>query len=274
MNSLRLNVCDAQKHATMYLFHDDAVSIGRSPDNHLVLDHPSVSRHHVRLDRRDHGWIVTDLHSTNGTRIGDESIKPNQPCDWSLLKGIQVGEFTLIPQSVTEVDEPTQVLMGTDEIEASRSAMMEAIGLDSDVEVSKAGPPPVERTENFSVTLLNNRPLQSNKRCYLRVHNLGSDLDCFELMQPEGGLEFTGQEAIFLQANEWNNIIFYVQQPNRPILGIPRRTPLKLNVINQNGMLKSAQTDLFIRPLFPVWILVLSALSLAAFYILRTLAIL
>jgi DNA-binding NtrC family response regulator len=45
------------------------MTIGKSPDNHLVLRDKTVSRHHCELVRSDAGIRVRDLGSTNGTRI-------------------------------------------------------------------------------------------------------------------------------------------------------------------------------------------------------------
>ncbi len=45
------------------------VVIGRSPSNHIVIDHPTVSAQHAVLLRvRDSYWLK-DLNSTNGTQI-------------------------------------------------------------------------------------------------------------------------------------------------------------------------------------------------------------
>jgi pSer/pThr/pTyr-binding forkhead associated (FHA) protein len=43
--------------------------IGRSPGSDIVINHPTVSRHHAELRREDCGWSLTDLWSTNGTRV-------------------------------------------------------------------------------------------------------------------------------------------------------------------------------------------------------------
>jgi len=43
--------------------------IGRAPDSDIVVDHPTVSRHHAELRREDCGWSLSDLWSTNGTRV-------------------------------------------------------------------------------------------------------------------------------------------------------------------------------------------------------------
>ena len=55
--------------------------IGRHHGCDVVLDEPSVSRHHARLVFRDDTWIVQDLASTNGTivngrRVGRCELRP------------------------------------------------------------------------------------------------------------------------------------------------------------------------------------------------------
>ncbi len=45
------------------------LTIGRTADNDLAIDHPLISRRHARVERADARWIVTDLGSTNGTYL-------------------------------------------------------------------------------------------------------------------------------------------------------------------------------------------------------------
>jgi hypothetical protein len=44
-------------------------SIGRDPRCDLAIGDMTVSRVHARLDRIPDGWLLTDLSSTNGTRV-------------------------------------------------------------------------------------------------------------------------------------------------------------------------------------------------------------
>ncbi len=56
------------------------VTIGRAPDNDIVLDDPLVSAQHVRLDITPPGAggvptvMLEDLGSTNGTRINGKGV--------------------------------------------------------------------------------------------------------------------------------------------------------------------------------------------------------
>ncbi|MEP7055314.1 MAG: BTAD domain-containing putative transcriptional regulator [Actinomycetota bacterium] len=45
------------------------LQIGRLADNSLVIDDPKVSRYHASIVATSAGYVITDLHSTNGTRL-------------------------------------------------------------------------------------------------------------------------------------------------------------------------------------------------------------
>ncbi|NLT35783.1 MAG: FHA domain-containing protein [Gaiellales bacterium] len=51
------------------------MTLGRDPANDIVVDYDAVSRRHARLDRRDTGWEITDLGSTNGLRLLDQQVQ-------------------------------------------------------------------------------------------------------------------------------------------------------------------------------------------------------
>jgi Mg-chelatase subunit ChlD len=51
------------------------VSLGRGEDNDIVIPHPSVSRSHARLARRDGSFVLTDLNSTNGSYVNNNHVQ-------------------------------------------------------------------------------------------------------------------------------------------------------------------------------------------------------
>jgi len=52
----------------------DTLTIGRHPDNDVPLSCASISSHHARIRRESDGLWVSDLGSTNGTRINGETV--------------------------------------------------------------------------------------------------------------------------------------------------------------------------------------------------------
>jgi hypothetical protein len=50
------------------------MTVGRDPNNGIVLADPSVSGQHAALERAGDGWRLTDLGSTNGTLVNGRSI--------------------------------------------------------------------------------------------------------------------------------------------------------------------------------------------------------
>jgi hypothetical protein len=57
-----------------YSLMKDEITIGRGEDNDVVIPHASVSRRHARLMRRDGGFELMDLNSTNGSYVDDRQI--------------------------------------------------------------------------------------------------------------------------------------------------------------------------------------------------------
>ncbi|HEV7241398.1 MAG TPA: adenylate/guanylate cyclase domain-containing protein [Thermoanaerobaculia bacterium] len=54
------------------------LSIGRTEGNDLVLNHPSVSRKHARIEARNTHWWIVDLKSTNGVKVNGTLISEAQ----------------------------------------------------------------------------------------------------------------------------------------------------------------------------------------------------
>jgi pSer/pThr/pTyr-binding forkhead associated (FHA) protein len=54
--------------------HTAAVTIGRLPDNTIVIDNSAVSSRHLRIAREGPQFVVEDLESTNGTFVNGDKI--------------------------------------------------------------------------------------------------------------------------------------------------------------------------------------------------------
>ncbi|GCE47836.1 ABC-type multidrug transport system ATPase subunit [Thermosporothrix hazakensis] len=81
------------------------ITLGRAPDNHVVLKHVQVSAHHARLEQVGGGYRIVDLRSKNGlyvngmrTRVSD-LLKPGDE--------VRIGPFRFIytGEQLTQQDE-------------------------------------------------------------------------------------------------------------------------------------------------------------------------
>ena len=57
-----------------FTLDQDVITIGRAPENDLVIPDEGVSRHHARLTRQGNNWVLQDLGSRNGTIINRQRI--------------------------------------------------------------------------------------------------------------------------------------------------------------------------------------------------------
>jgi len=67
----RVTITVPDKNSQPYRFALDRkkVTLGRSSDNDIVIDCPSVSVEHAVMERLDGGYRLRDLGSTNGTKL-------------------------------------------------------------------------------------------------------------------------------------------------------------------------------------------------------------
>jgi DNA-binding NtrC family response regulator len=105
------------------------LDVGRAARCDLVIDHPSVSRHHATLQLSP--LRITDLRSRNGTRLRGELLEPNIAVPFSIGEAVQLGQATVLVHhrqliADDELGEPTRrssdALVRQLEIECARSA--------------------------------------------------------------------------------------------------------------------------------------------------------
>ncbi|HLE16460.1 MAG TPA: FHA domain-containing protein [Anaerolineales bacterium] len=89
----RLVVYSAEQTWEVPLEKVDNLSIGRIAGNDLVLDHPKVSRQHAQVIRKGAGFLVRDLGSRNGTRIGEKPVSEQFLENGDVL---HIGDFQLV----------------------------------------------------------------------------------------------------------------------------------------------------------------------------------
>jgi FHA domain-containing protein len=72
----------------------DVVTIGRLPECDVVVGDKGASRRHAQIRRRDDTYAITDLGSTNGTRLNGQTIQSRELADGDRITiGTTVLEF-------------------------------------------------------------------------------------------------------------------------------------------------------------------------------------
>ena len=71
---------------------ESALSIGRLPDNDIVVADPKASRKHAEIRPAGNGFMLVDLQSTNGTRINGTAVSEHVLVDGDVI-AIGATEF-------------------------------------------------------------------------------------------------------------------------------------------------------------------------------------
>ena len=85
-----LTVTEGSLAGTTLSLMDSGVLLGRNPECTLVLDDDFASGRHARIFRRDGGWFVEDLGSTNGTFL--ESNRLTEPTPVEVGSTLRIGK--------------------------------------------------------------------------------------------------------------------------------------------------------------------------------------
>jgi predicted component of type VI protein secretion system len=77
------------------------VSIGRSPDNGLVIDNPAISHYHARVFQEDGRLMLEDFGSLNGTFVNGQRVKmvTLKPGD-----SVTIGKHTILVSDSRDMD--------------------------------------------------------------------------------------------------------------------------------------------------------------------------
>jgi pSer/pThr/pTyr-binding forkhead associated (FHA) protein len=77
--SFALTIAAGSARGQRFRFEGESVSIGRAPDNDVVLNDAGVSRTHARIERRASEWVLTDRASANGVALNGAAVVTAAP---------------------------------------------------------------------------------------------------------------------------------------------------------------------------------------------------
>ena len=120
MALVTLRILDGADRGRMFESLPTPVSIGREEGNSIQLNDERISRFHIKIQEDQNKLVLTDLESTNGSKVNGETVQL-----WILRHGdvITVGRTVLLFGSQEEIAQRLAALRGVD---LSAGALLES----------------------------------------------------------------------------------------------------------------------------------------------------
>jgi pSer/pThr/pTyr-binding forkhead associated (FHA) protein len=113
---------------TRYEIRGPLAHIGRGAHNDVVVGDESVSDSHAKIQRRESGWYVVDVNSTNGTYVAGKRITSEEAIGWTA--SVRFGGVKVIFRAepdVADADGGTRVIVGLKPSDQQRAPMARPI---------------------------------------------------------------------------------------------------------------------------------------------------
>ena len=130
MSSITLRVLDGTDRGKVFDSIEAPVTIGREEGNTIQLNDERISRFHLRIQRDHADLVLTDLESTNGSKVNNEDVQ---------LKIIRHGDLISIGRSTLLFGTRKQIDEGLENLSShSGSHQVAQAGADSKNEIAVA----------------------------------------------------------------------------------------------------------------------------------------
>jgi pSer/pThr/pTyr-binding forkhead associated (FHA) protein len=114
MTGITIRVLDGADRGRVYQDLAPPITIGREEGNTIQLNDERISRYHVKIQEDHNRLVITDLESTNGTKVNNEDVQ---------LRILRFGDMIQLGRSV--------LLFGSREQIAQRLSRLRSDGADA-----------------------------------------------------------------------------------------------------------------------------------------------
>jgi hypothetical protein len=91
MTGITIRVLDGADRGRMFQNLNPPITIGREEGNTIQLNDERISRYHVKIQEDHNRLVITDLESTNGTKVNGEDVQ---------LRILRYGDMIALGRSV------------------------------------------------------------------------------------------------------------------------------------------------------------------------------
>lgn len=112
MAQVTLRVLDGADRGRVFEALATPVTIGREEGNSVQLNDERVSRFHVKIQEDNNQLVLTDLDSTNGTKVNGEDVQ---------LRILRFGDMIQIGRSILVVGTREQIATRLDQLQSEQA---------------------------------------------------------------------------------------------------------------------------------------------------------
>lgn len=194
MGRVSFQVLDGLERGEVFRDLGTPVNLGREEDNHIRLNDERVSRFHAKVQEHNGQYIITDLESTNGTRVNGHPVH---------MHVLRLGDQVLIGRCLLVFGSPEELaerIIDSDDDPTGTADQIEGRQTDTGSgevpDLFPAGPPPVPRGLNAIQTAE-----ASDVLAYLHSSLLQSLYSVQGEPNPQSRLE-----EVTISANAWHRL--------------------------------------------------------------------
>ncbi len=128
MSLLTFRVLDGADRGRTFSDVSTPITIGREEGNPIQLNDDRISRYHLKIQEDNGKLVLTDLESTNGTKVNGETVQI-----WILRPGdvISMGRSTLLFGTREEIAKRLAAMRGADILGGVTMSVVEELDSDS-----------------------------------------------------------------------------------------------------------------------------------------------
>jgi len=130
METVTFQILSGLEKGSVYADLPTPITIGREDDNTIRLNDESVSRFHAKIQSDGGRFILTDLDSTNGTRVNGHPMH---------MRVLQLGDLVAVGRSLLIYGSEEEILMKRTREELQNSGMLSSDSHTMSIHSDKSG---------------------------------------------------------------------------------------------------------------------------------------